>query len=129
MKKPQREYAVVLAVVILFYLAGMAVGITCPILELTGISCPGCGMTRAWLCVLHGDAAGAFSYHPLFLLPVVLAVLWLVRRRIPPKWMNRLVLALLLLTLFVWLLRFFLPNDPAARFDPVNGRILQILLK
>lgn len=38
----------------------------CPIKKLTGIPCPGCGMTRAWICVFHLDIAGAFRYHPMF---------------------------------------------------------------
>lgn len=37
------------------YAALLLSGITCPIKQWTGISCPGCGMTRAWLSVLHGD--------------------------------------------------------------------------
>lgn len=38
----------------------------CPVKTLTGIPCPACGMTRAWLHVLMGDIPGAFAYHPLF---------------------------------------------------------------
>lgn len=42
----------------------------CPFLFLWGIPCPGCGMTRAFLALLHLDFAAAFYYHPLF--PVVI---------------------------------------------------------
>lgn len=46
-------------------------GKTCPFLWLTGISCPGCGMTRAVIALAHMDVAGALHYHPLvFCLPV-----------------------------------------------------------
>lgn len=38
----------------------------CPIRALFGIACPGCGMMRAWLCVLKLDFKSAFYYHPLF---------------------------------------------------------------
>ena len=38
----------------------------CPILALTGIPCPGCGMTRAYLSLLQGDVAAAFSYNAMF---------------------------------------------------------------
>ena len=31
-----------------------------------GISCPGCGMTRAVLSAIKFDFASAFSYHPMF---------------------------------------------------------------
>ena len=33
---------------------------------LTGIPCPTCGLTRAWLCALRLDLPGAFSYYPMF---------------------------------------------------------------
>lgn len=58
--------------------AYVAVFITgCPIRELTGIPCPGCGMSRAWLSLLRGDFAAAWRYHPLFwLVPVALALLF-----------------------------------------------------
>jgi hypothetical protein len=36
----------------------------CPFKALTGIPCPGCGMTRAILAVTKGDFHGAFSYNP-----------------------------------------------------------------
>ena len=39
---------------------------TCPFYGLFGIRCPGCGMTRAALCVLRGDLAGAWEYHAMF---------------------------------------------------------------
>lgn len=38
--------------------------IGCPFRWLTGLSCPGCGMTRATAHFLHGDPVGAVHYHP-----------------------------------------------------------------
>ena len=32
---------------------------------LLGIECPGCGMTRAFSCILHGDLVSAISYNRL----------------------------------------------------------------
>ena len=47
--------------------------IGCPIRLITGIPCPACGITRAYISFFQGDFALAFSYHPLFfLLPAVL---------------------------------------------------------
>ena len=40
--------------------------IGCPILRITGIPCPGCGMTRAWLSVLRLDFVAAFEYNAMF---------------------------------------------------------------
>lgn len=38
----------------------------CVFKGITGLSCPGCGMTRAWLAALRLDLAAAVAYHPLF---------------------------------------------------------------
>jgi hypothetical protein len=37
----------------------------CPTALLFGVPCPGCGLTRATLALLHGDVAGALRLHPL----------------------------------------------------------------
>ena len=58
MKKRQNISA--LFTIAVFYLILESVfGITCPILFLTGISCAGCGMSRAWFCVLRMDFTGS----------------------------------------------------------------------
>lgn len=44
---------------------------------LLGVSCPGCGMTRAWLSVLHLNFAQAFRMHPMFWSVPVMALWWL----------------------------------------------------
>lgn len=36
----------------------------CPYLTLTGIACPGCGLTRCVHFLLRGDLARAFAYNP-----------------------------------------------------------------
>jgi hypothetical protein len=42
---------------------------------MTGLPCPGCGMTRACLHVLSGNFEEAFYYHPLFwLVPIVFGI-------------------------------------------------------
>ena len=38
----------------------------CPVWQLTGIPCPACGMTRAWISLVKGQLAEAFAWHPLF---------------------------------------------------------------
>ena len=40
-------------------------GIGCPIRFFIGISCPGCGMSRAVLLMLSGHFQAAFRMHPL----------------------------------------------------------------
>lgn len=51
-------------------------GIGCPIRFFTGISCPGCGMSRAVLLMLSGHFQAAFRMHPL-VYAVLPAGVWL----------------------------------------------------
>ena len=52
----------------------------CPLHRLTGLPCPGCGMSRALIRLAQFDLAGAWYYHPLvFFLP--LPILWMVHRK------------------------------------------------
>ncbi len=59
----------ILAVAVLYILIG------CPIKYFTGLSCPGCGMTRAYFSLLKLDVNRAFYYHPLFFLAPFLVFL------------------------------------------------------
>lgn len=54
------------------YLLMEQTGIGCIYLYYLGIPCPGCGMTRALVCVLQCDFVAAFQFHPLiFAMPYV----------------------------------------------------------
>ncbi len=39
----------------------------CLIKSVTGLECPGCGMTRAISSIFHGDIAGAFHFNKLII--------------------------------------------------------------
>ena len=54
-----------------FVTAGPSV---CPFKLLTGLPCPGCGMTRSVVTLLHGDLGASLYYHPLGFVLVALAV-------------------------------------------------------
>ncbi len=42
--------------------------IPCLLYRITGIKCPGCGITGMCKCLLAGDLSGAFCYHPFLFL-------------------------------------------------------------
>lgn len=44
----------------------VALDLPCPFRHFTGVPCPSCGMSRAWVAALKLDFASAFSFHPLF---------------------------------------------------------------
>ena len=75
-KNERKELICAVTAVVVLYTAMESIGITCPIKFITGISCVGCGMSRAWMAFLHLDIAKAFAYHPLFwLVPIAVIVL------------------------------------------------------
>ncbi len=107
--------------IILLYAALESLGITCPIKFLTGVSCAGCGMSRAWFAVFRGDFAAAFSFHPLFWLPCAAAVLYTVRRRIPVHIYKSGWIGVVALALTVYLVRLVNPADTIVVFHPADG--------
>ena len=37
--------------------------VLCPFRLVTGLPCPGCGLTRSWVAIGHGDLHSAFAYN------------------------------------------------------------------
>ena len=99
----------VAGLVLVYALLGR-MGITCPILFLSGVSCAGCGMTRAWISLLMGDLAAAVSYHPLFWVPPLGVVLWLFESYLPRRTVAVLIWVGCALFFLVYLLRMADPK-------------------
>ena len=121
-KRFQRAEPLAIVVVIAaFYGVLHLIGVNCPIRFLTGISCPGCGMTRAWISLLQGNLSAAVSYHPLLftVVPAVIAVFF--RSRIPKRIFSILTWALILLFLAVYLYRMLFSSSDVVVFRPRSG--------
>ena len=70
--------------------------IPCPVKWLTTLPCPGCGMTRAYLRLLHLDILGAFQMHPMFWsMPILVAYFFKDYRLFRKKCLNDGVLILI----------------------------------
>lgn len=97
--------------------------VLCPFRRITGVWCPGCGMTRAFAWMAHGDLHESLRYHPVAPLLLVEAVfgaafLWYRHRalRQDPSWeplrrlrsatlLRGLIVGNALLVLLVWVIR------------------------
>lgn len=132
-----KDWLLAVISIILFYFALSITGIGCPIKFLTGISCPGCGMTRAYIALLHLDFKDAFYYHPLWPLPIVWGVLWVAKTFHASRtdsttkrweqiyiWFCRFAVAAFLIT---YLIRMQLPNQNIVVFNPTDGFIVRRL--
>nr|WP_297177517.1 DUF2752 domain-containing protein [uncultured Agathobaculum sp.] len=118
-----------LVIIALFYGGMQLAGITCPIRFLTGVSCAGCGMSRAWLALLRLDFAAAWAYHPLFWLPVPVALVLLLRHRLP-RWLTRtVVVAACALLLAVYAVRMLQPEDTVVVFQPETGLLYRMFCR
>ena len=116
----------VYAFIIVLYIFMELMGITCPIRFLTGVSCAGCGMSRAWLSLLRGDLAMAFYYHPLFLLPIPAAIIFLFKRKLPkPIYLFGIGL-IGIAFIVVYIIRLICSDGYVVAFDPVSGAIARL---
>ncbi|MBE5938276.1 MAG: DUF2752 domain-containing protein [Lachnospiraceae bacterium] len=87
-------------------------GIGCPIKFFTGISCPGCGMTRAVSCCAKFQFTDALYYHPLVVLLLPGAIMFFFWKRIPVKVRNILGIIIIIIFFAVYFLRLFaIPGD------------------
>lgn len=82
--------------------------IPCFFKEFFGISCPGCGMSRAVLSVIKFDFVAAFSYHPMFWSLPVLYIYFLFGGKVfNKKWLDY---GILIFIAFGFLINFVLKN-------------------
>ncbi|MDO4790799.1 MAG: DUF2752 domain-containing protein [Porphyromonas sp.] len=83
----------------------------CPLLVVSGYTCPGCGSQRVVHSLLNGDIIGAFRHNALLTLAIPLLLLMLVaeiqRKRWPKLYgalnSNKFVLALILVVILWWI--------------------------
>ncbi len=78
----------------------------CPFHAITSIPCPGCGMTRAFICLGQLEFVKAFQYNPFSIPLMLVMILYLFPGRIPSRLNNEILIRCsLLIVVTVWLLR------------------------
>lgn len=80
-----KEKLLVLGILAMCVLLLWLFQVPCPFRALTDIPCLGCGMTRAYVCLLQGDLAGAFRLHGMFWSIPILGVYYLTDGRLLPR--------------------------------------------
>ena len=128
-EKLWRYQDVVIAIAVLAVYLGVSffVPLRCPIQWLTGISCPGCGITRALSAVCRLDFATAWYYNPVifYLLPAA-PVLLLAYFRKAKKLMDVLLWVTAGLLIGVYLYRLLVLHSPVVNVDASEGWIFQL---
>ena len=125
LKKIDKNVVAAVAAVVGLYIVLSILGIGCPIQWVTGISCAGCGMTRAYLSLLHLDITHAFMYHPLFwLVPLFLLVFALHKAgKIPVRIANCVMYLTAFIFLIVYVVRLLNPEDVIVAVHIKEGLI------
>ena len=86
----------------------MTITSLCPIKALTGLNCPGCGITRMFVALFYGNIYQAFRYNPLVFIELpIIAILFLLYRfnKKSRKVVNILFIILLVITVVYGVLR------------------------
>lgn len=109
------------------YLLLAVFSIGCPLRFMTGIPCPGCGMTRAVRYALQLDFVSAWHYHPLFFLTPLMLLLFLFESYVPPKIIRGFWTSIIVLFLLTYLLRLFLFHSNVLQIDIHSGVVLRLL--
>ena len=101
---PAFIWTIVLVSLMLFYLLVWLplthIGIPCPVLTVTGLYCPGCGMTRAAISLLHLDMYQSFRYNALlFFIPPLYGIYYLANKYQWKKSGGAIMLSMLILAI------------------------------
>lgn len=95
--KNRIKNVLILLILILFLLFVLNIPVTCIFKSVTGISCPACGMTRAFISILHLNFLNAFLLNilsiPLFIficISVIIMIIEIFRNKFNyiPKLLN-----------------------------------------
>lgn len=76
-----RRYGVLLGVGVAYFVfvTVTRIGIPCPFRLITGLQCPGCGVSRMMLALARLDLVSAFAYNPVVLLTAPILLYCLIR--------------------------------------------------
>ena len=126
--KKNKSTIQVILIIAVAYIFFAVVGVGCPIKYTTGISCMGCGMTRAIVAACKLNFKAAFYYHPLWVLLPVGVVVFLLRKRINPTVLKVLFWMAMVAFVIVYFIRMFDTHNHVVVFEPENniiGRIFE----
>ena len=105
---------VILLVIFLIYavlIIKFDIGIPCIFYEVTGLYCPGCGITRLCVSLFEGDLYQAFRYNPIIFIDVpIIFILFVLDilfkdKKIIKKITNVLIIILIVITVIFGVLR------------------------
>lgn len=130
MKKMIKDLSIFIFVILIYYLILLILDMTCPIKDLLGISCPGCGMSRALFNAIQFKFEKAFYYHPLWIvLPICVIILMISHYKNKKKIFYTCMISFSILLIIVYIYRMFNSDNYVVFFKPKEGLIYRIIEK
>ncbi len=128
-RKVKRLFEAVLSLLAIVgvYLVLFAFGITCPIKWLTGVSCPGCGMSRACFSLLRFDFPAAFGYHPVvFAMPAFVGLYVFFALKQMKRSREAVIYVFAAVMMATYFIRLF-TDSPIVVFEPSDGAFVRAI--
>ena len=124
--RQHKEPLITLALVAVYVAIAYTFSWKCPVAWITGISCPGCGITRALVSVCSLDLSSAWYYNPaiFYLIPAV-PVFLIAYLRKSVRLQDVMIWITAGMIIAVFLLRLLIFRSPVLEVDPANGLIGQ----
>lgn len=126
MRRDVSDYKKPILLFILYYIAVKQIfRAFCPLVIMTGLPCPACGMTRAFLFLFTGQFARSWNVHPMAVFWLLFAVYCIAARYFLGKkaaGFQTIVTLLLLATLALYVYRMvtIFPNRPPMSYTRNN---------
>lgn len=121
-----KKYKAFILVYFIFSVFSLLIfGSICPVAISVGFPCPGCGVTRAFLCVITLRFRAAFQMNPSVYLWLTLGIYIFIYRYIkkkPAQHLNRLFIITGCLTILIYIFRMILmyPDTEPMTFHTPN---------
>ena len=93
--KNKVKIGIMLFLLFLFYYflnQKLNIGIPCIFHELTGLYCPGCGITRMFFAIIELKFYDAFRYNPLVFILLIISILYLLLKSLLKKYNINLII-------------------------------------
>lgn len=130
MGKECKDIIRILIIIVIYALILRITGIGCPIRFLTGISCMGCGMSRAVISLMRFQFKEAFNYHPLVYILPLLIVLIVCEDKIfmVDKNLTKKIWRIIIISFFaVYLIRLVIIDNSVVQINIKDGFIYKII--
>lgn len=97
----------------------------CPMVLITGMPCPGCGLTRAFISLIKLDIASAIEYNPTIFLWIVFVLAAVYLRYVRGKSLKTLIVPLIVvysvtIIVYIWRMKYMFPGKIPMVYEPDN---------